>query len=297
MSRPLNYWTVLGLEEPPKDRKSLKRAYAKKLKVTRPEDDPEGFMLLRDAHDVGLREIAYQQSLETEVEFDTEPEAAPSQPESPDAEVENKNIELLDFVEVTSDLTRNESEELPANRPAPVPVESDLDDVYDSDVHYDDNAEFEAPKFPLEDNLVTLLDDNRLRYERDSWAEIFRQANALDIDDFSDFENGLLHLLLQKSGYYDNPYSDNVGQPITSQSIAASIFATLKWDEALMSHSYKSEGIAWLKQRLVKPSYKPTDEDGVHVPDTPNNFWTANLWWVVGLAILGIQLVRFFTNQ
>jgi len=51
----LTYYEVLGLDAPPKDRKAVKRAYSKN---TRPEDDPEGFMRLRDAHDLALSIIA-----------------------------------------------------------------------------------------------------------------------------------------------------------------------------------------------------------------------------------------------
>lgn len=46
-----NPWEVLGLEGPTDDLKAIKKAYAAKLKTTRPEDDPEGFMLLRWAFD------------------------------------------------------------------------------------------------------------------------------------------------------------------------------------------------------------------------------------------------------
>jgi len=52
------YYEVLGLDAPPTDRKAVKRAYSKMLKVTRPEDDPEGFMRLRNAHDTALNIVA-----------------------------------------------------------------------------------------------------------------------------------------------------------------------------------------------------------------------------------------------
>ena len=47
-------WAILGTE-PTGDERALKRAYAKRLKVTRPEDDPAAFQELRDAYEYALR--------------------------------------------------------------------------------------------------------------------------------------------------------------------------------------------------------------------------------------------------
>ena len=65
MAAYLAYYEILGLEAPPTDRKAVKRAYSKKLKVTRPDDDPDGFMRLRDAYDRALDILARQEAFET----------------------------------------------------------------------------------------------------------------------------------------------------------------------------------------------------------------------------------------
>ncbi len=46
-------WTVLGLE-PTKDVSAIKRAYAEKAKTCHPEEDPEGFLQLRQAYQAAL---------------------------------------------------------------------------------------------------------------------------------------------------------------------------------------------------------------------------------------------------
>jgi tetratricopeptide (TPR) repeat protein len=47
-------WSVLGIE-PTKDISKIKKAYAQKLKIYHPEDDPQGFQRLREAYDSALQ--------------------------------------------------------------------------------------------------------------------------------------------------------------------------------------------------------------------------------------------------
>lgn len=64
----MNCWEVLEIE-PTTDEREIRRAYAKKLKVTRPDDDPTGYQVLRDAFDEALRIAPYLDKLEDEVDI------------------------------------------------------------------------------------------------------------------------------------------------------------------------------------------------------------------------------------
>lgn len=57
MSSP---WKILGIKAG-SDRDTIRRAYAKKLKGVNPEDDPAGFMRLREAHDAALAQLKWRQ--------------------------------------------------------------------------------------------------------------------------------------------------------------------------------------------------------------------------------------------
>lgn len=65
-------WSILGIEGPTEDLRAIKRAYAKKLKITRPDDDPEAFMALRQALE---RATAYAQHRHFEIAVEAEPPA------------------------------------------------------------------------------------------------------------------------------------------------------------------------------------------------------------------------------
>lgn len=63
MSSP---WKTLGLDGPTDDLRLIKRAYAKKLKITRPDENPDAFMALRQALEMVQAYTHHQQTMEIE---------------------------------------------------------------------------------------------------------------------------------------------------------------------------------------------------------------------------------------
>ncbi len=63
----MNPWKVLGIDETA-DKKSVKRAYAKLIKNCHPEDDSEGFQVIRTAYETALKQIKLLKNLDSTVD-------------------------------------------------------------------------------------------------------------------------------------------------------------------------------------------------------------------------------------
>jgi hypothetical protein len=54
----MDIWDILGVEETC-DLSAIKKAYARKLKIHHPEDDPQGFQTLKEAYDSAVQYAKY----------------------------------------------------------------------------------------------------------------------------------------------------------------------------------------------------------------------------------------------
>lgn len=74
----MNAWEILGIE-PTRDKKTIKRAYAKLLKQYHPEENPEKFKQIQAAYqqclhsDQEIESVTYEQNIENKQDFKTKP--------------------------------------------------------------------------------------------------------------------------------------------------------------------------------------------------------------------------------
>ena len=290
------YYEVLGLDAPPEDRKAVKRAYSKMLKTTRPEDDPEGFMRLRDAHDQALNIIQWQTE---DRDWDAQQSALEQPPAlqpveaklEPESESKSKTEAKTN---PESNLTYGDLIPQPESEP-----ESDTSYSIGATPNFDAPVtlnEFAEPAAkPLIEELSAMLEDPKKYNDREQWNHLFRGARQLDIDDYVDFENALLENILRFQGYFeDHPYHNTPHKmPIKlSPSIAASLFKTMSWDQVNKRDHYRSNQIEWLERRM---SLRKRGTDPLPIPQSSSG-GNGNVWfWLIGVFVV-LKIIQALAN-
>lgn len=294
MAAHKQYFEVLGLNAPPADRKAVKRAYSKMLKVTRPEDDPEGFMQLREAHDRALNILKWQAEDEVLQAPDTE---AKAQPESPELELS-----------VEPDLS-------PAAEPGltygdmlpPAEPRFEAEPVSETSYSIGPTPNLDAPVTifqasaqptePLIEDLNLILSDSKKYNDREQWNLLFRKARQLDIDDYVDFEQLLMNTILRFHGYFDDHPDHSTPEkmpPKFSPSITASLFKTMNWDQVSKLGYIRGVQIEWLARRM---KLRKRGVDPVPIPVTETNSSSTRTVWLFlfGFFIL-IKVIQALAN-
>lgn len=192
----MNVWEVLGIE-PTRDRKTIKRAFARRVKIVRPEEDSEGYQELREAYDTILN--ALHEDVDGSVFGDQsqawQKEEVPSK-ESIDAAPSQEPLEVSTDEDSSPTVLKmaDHGEPEPPSEPQPEAAnwhldEDELDESREATV--DDIADYYV------DQLLTLLNDG----EDDKAIEAFdafTQSEAWENEQFQKyFEYYILASILE----------------------------------------------------------------------------------------------------
>lgn len=259
-------WDRLGLDGPTEDLRTIKKAYAKKLKSTRPDDDPEAFMALRDALEMAQHHARYAQmeSVEYEVLRDAiaDVQPAPTSPEHDEKPSTQDNI----FSE-----TEAATDTISAEPVIPSPASQVIDDVH------------------------KLMLDPFGRTDVKRWSALFNDERLDAIDDMNDFEDALLHYFLDNFGYFDGDTKrfniNRTPRPI-NPTVATHIFNEMGWRDSLNRPLYLQDQLNWLRRDMdVLDQARPISTN----PDVDTNYDVSG--WAVFAVVLGVLIFGRFLAE
>lgn len=157
----MNFWDILGIE-PTEDKKIIKKAYREKLREINPEDDPQGFMQLREAYEA----VYSNKTTMAEILEAAELHSNDSDKDKPDF--------VMDAIKDSYDENRDET----------------IAEIIDTE-----NI-FETPAFQSwNSKLESLYNDNTKRFDILSWKKLLDEENMVSIKKKELLSFGFLNFL------------------------------------------------------------------------------------------------------
>ena len=232
-----NWWDILGVEQDA-DLRSIKRAYAAKLKTIRQDEDPQGFMEVRAAYDEAQAAIKYREMYPEEWQRQFG-EGEPLEVSQSDSETHDTQAEDIS----------GDQQETGLDVDAP-----DLEKPTLPNEHYSSTVVQLVGE--VEDLMKSPWGANNI----DSWTALLDDNRLDDIDVFSDFENAMLNYLLNIHEFFDE--GANVPSKL-DPAIAQLLFERFGWQEKRNSVHVNPMVFDWLAHKFFKPqdgtTYAPID--------------------------------------
>lgn len=310
----MDSWSLLGLDGPTGDLKAIKRAYAKKLRVTRPDDDPEGFMALRDA--LENAKFAAQYHVEEEDYAHQEVVIEPVDTATPEIE---SSAPAKDIPEPEHGFTPLPEDKLIPDSHRPQKESKDDGDVFDSldrpaeEIAEDAPQEPEPPYVPpvkksnveqVMEELIALYKDPFGRLESRRWEKLLEDPRLDGIDEAIDFEDSFRCYLLDEFGYFDGDESRSNRKgnpPLITTRIGTIIFNKMGWRDTRGRPLYVQDQVDWLRKDLdvINRDKIRSEAAGLSQADLYEDETEEGLpGWSIGAILFGLYIIgKLFNNM
>ncbi|MEP6343397.1 MAG: J domain-containing protein [Maricaulaceae bacterium] len=210
----MDHWKILGLDGPTDDIKAIKKAYSKKLKLTRPDTDPTGFMNLRQAYE-RCHKAAQSQLLQ---------HTKPPQISQSTSQIMTDDT----VVNIAQDKVLNaSSEDTPKIDQAAIDARNKFLDDYYNDV----------------DSFIESSERKNIQ----EWMLLLQKRIDFSLEEYSNFEKYLLQKLINLQS--DRDVSEaNIDRPIPVE-VMREIFKEMRWADRTMRPTSVQSDLLWLRDK------------------------------------------------
>ena len=269
---------ILGLTEMPEDRRALRKAYAKTLRTIRADEDPEGFMRLRDA----------MVHIEFLLEHNIKISDGNEQDETHNAiAVESLQIESLD--DAPSSFSPHIFESAP-------PVSAHADSLAATRLE-------PLPIYGVIEDAIAVTQDPWKRNNLDVWKDIFERADLEDIDNFAEFENAMRQIFVQLAWDAENGEETAKQWKVVDLNVAKHIFVGLQWNLGDVGNAHIAEQVDYIRRyfKLITKSKRRGSHHNIqtssHPPVETESKWNPDYVWIIVGFVCVINVLRLLLEN
>lgn len=282
-----DYYKVLGLDGPPNDLKTVKKAYAKALRSTRPDDDPNGFMKLREAYTFAKQDIAYREANADDINAEQDSSGDVAQ------DLQSADITPDGAEQITDKALSALLEDTPPDNKA-LPEASD---------EQPEEIELTGDQI-LMSRLMKAYKDPFLKNDKAHWGKILDDKADLSIDEYLDFDSRLRNALIDTYNQWieDKAKDKSKRRPFPS-TIENLIFDKMEWRFLQEADSYKSQQIEWLKSQMdlfnrpapkhIRQAREMNQTQVTEFEDDDESLWTF-IWRIIRVILIFLVISQVF---
>lgn len=270
---------ILGLSEVPEDRRALRKAYAKKLRTIRADEDPEGFMKLRDA----LEHIEFIFARNIQI-------------------TNYENQDVANDVGADASLQRIEHADINNSQPHMFPNTFDTPSPISSTSNALANTSEETYQiYKIIDEAISITQDPWKRNNLETWKDIFERADLEDIDNFAEFENAMRHRFAELAWEAEQKNDSAKVWREVDLNVAKFIFITFQWNLGDVGNAHIAEQVDYIRRffNLISKHKRSGSHHNIntnpHPPMETESWWNPDyIWIIVGLVgVINIARLLF----
>jgi len=280
---------LLGLDRATATDADVRRAYAERLKVTRPEDDRDGFMALRDAFERARQSVRWRDQYGDEDE--DEDDAGDSERGYITLTPVPLPGEAAEVVDYNAEMAAGGTFE---------PQTADADDAYEDDYEEPPPDPFDVRVGETMDRLIDVLTSGPFGARGKDVMVVLDHPDVAGIEEFQALQWRVRQFLCDRTGYNGEPQALR-----TPDWLTADVFRTLDeyfgWTRQPVTQSWLRQQNDWLvrvRKQIDWEALPAAQRKQVELADKQAEKKGGGLIWLwVGAGILIVQVIRALTGN
>lgn len=280
---------LLGLDGKTATDADVRRAYAERLKVTRPEDDRDGFMALRDAFERARQSVRWRDQYGDEDE--NEDDAGESERDYITMTPVPLPGEAAEVVDYNAEMEAGGKFE---------PQTADYDDAYADDYEEPPPDPFDVRVGETMDRLIDVLTSGPFGARGKDVMVVLDHPDVAGFEEFQALQWRVRQFLCDRTGYNGDPQALR-----TPDWLTADVFRTLDeyfgWTRQPVTQSWLRQQNDWLvrvRKQIDWEAMPAAQRKQAELADKQAEKKGGGLIWLwVGAGILIVQVVRALTGN